>query len=106
MTPTQRIQAAAAFQAYNAMETTKQRHLDLMLAIDTRTKKFNLAATDAENAMFKKLLADHNEQVQQFKLESDTLKVAHPETHLAMFEYLGEIHKMLDAFKSKPGDSH
>ena len=45
MTPTQRIQAAAAFQAYNAMETTKQRHLDLMLAIDTRTKKFNLAAT-------------------------------------------------------------
>ena len=106
MTPTQRIQAAAAFQAYNAMETTKQRHLDLMLAIDTRTKKFNLAASDAENAMFKKLLADHNNQVQQFKLESDTLKETHPETHLAMFQYLGEIHGILDAFKNKPNDSH
>ena len=106
MTPTQRIQAAAAFQAYNAMETTKQRHLDLMLAIDTRTKKFNLAATEAENAMFKLLLADHNEQVQQFKLESDTLKEAHPEAHAAMFQYLGEVHAMLDAFKSSADNAH
>lgn len=104
MNSNQRIQAAAAFQAYNAMETTKQRHLDLMLAIDKRAKKFNLPATDTENVMLQALLEDHNEQVQQFKLESDTLKSTHPETHVAMFQYLAEIHHMLDAFKASNTD--
>jgi len=98
MTPTQRIQAAEAFQAYNAMETTKKRHLDLMLAIDKRGKKFNLTATDAETAMLKRLLNDHDEQVAQFKQQSDTLKSVNPEAHLAMFKYVGEIHTLLDAF--------
>lgn len=105
MTPNQRIQAAQAFQAYNAMETTKQRHLDLMLAIDKRGKKFNLLATEAEKAMLETLLEDHNEQVKIFKLESDTLKETDSEAHLAMFQYLGEIHQVLDAFKSEE-DTH
>ncbi len=98
MTPTQRIQANAAFQAYNAMETTKQRHLDLMLAIDKRAKKFNMTASEAEVDMLNRLLKDHDDQVEQFKLESDTLKSVSPEAHLAMFKYVGEIHGMLDAF--------
>lgn len=106
MTPNQRIQAAQAFQAYNAMETTKQRHLDLMLAIDQRGKKFNLVATEAEHTMLEKLLEDHNEQVQQFKLESNALREAHPEAHVAMFQYLGEIHQMLDAFKPQQEGVH
>ena len=105
MTPAQRIQAASAFQAYNAMETTKKRHLDLMLAIDKRAKKFNLTATDAEVDMLNRLLQDHDEQVEQFKLESDTLKSTHPEAHLAMFQYVGEIHTLLDAFVSDQ-DTH
>ena len=105
MTPNQRTQAAQAFQAYNAMETTKQRHLDLMLAIDKRAKKFNLVATEAENAMLGKLLEDHNEQVQRFKQESDDLKAADSEAHLAMFTHLGEVHTMLDAFKTSETDS-
>lgn len=105
MTPNQRIQAAQAFQAYNAMETTKQRHLDLMLAIDKRGKKFNLLATEAEKAMLETLLEDHNEQVKIFKLESDALKETDSEAHLAMFQYLGEIHQVLDAFKSEE-DTH
>ena len=74
MTPAQQILATAAFQAYNAMETTKKRHLDLMLAIDKRGKKFNLTATEAEVDMLNRLLKDHDGQVEQFKLESDTLK--------------------------------
>jgi len=100
MTPAQRIQANAAFQAYNAMETTKQRHLDLMLAIEKRGKKFNMTASEAEVDMLNRLLKDHDEQVEQFKLESDTLKSANPEAHLAMFKYVGEIHAVLDAFVS------
>lgn len=98
MTPKQRIQATTAFQAYNAMETTKKRHLDLMLAIDKRAKKFNLAATDAEVDMLNRLLKDHDEQVEQFKLANDNLKSENPEAHLAMFKYIGEIHEVLDAF--------
>lgn len=100
MTPAQRIQAMAAFQAYNAMETTKQRHLDLMLAIEKRGKKFNMTATEAEVEMMNRLLKDHDGQVEQFKLESDTLKSVNPEAHLAMFKYVGEIHTVLDAFVS------
>ena len=100
MTPAQRIQANAAFQAYNAMETTKQRHLDLMLGIEKRGKKFNLKATEAEVEMLNRLLEDHDGQVEQFKLESDTLKSVNPEAHLAMFKYVGEIHTVLDAFVS------
>jgi len=106
MTPAQRIQAAAAFQSYNAMETTKKRHLDLMLAIDKRAKKFNLTATDAEVDMLNRLLKDHDEQVEQFKLESDTLKSVNPEAHLAMFKYVGEIHGVLDAFVSENESGH
>ena len=100
MTPAQRIQASAAFQAYNAMETTKQRHLDLMLAIDKRAKKFNMTASEKEVDMLNCLLKDHDDQVEQFKLESDTLKSVNPDAHLAMFKYVGEIHGMLDAFVS------
>lgn len=100
MTPTQRILAMTAFQAYNAMETTKQRHLDLMLAIEKRGKKFNMTASEAEVEMLNRLLKDHDEQVEQFKLESDTLKSVNPEAHLAMFKYVGEIHGVLDAFVS------
>jgi wobble nucleotide-excising tRNase len=104
MTPAQQILATAAFQAYNAMETTKKRHLDLMLAIDKRGKKFNLTATEAEVDMLNRLLKDHDAQVEQFKLESDTLKSVNPEAHLAMFKYVGEIHNMLDAFvQEEPG---
>lgn len=98
MNDTQRLQSALAFQAYNAMETTKQRHLGLLQAIETRTKKFNLPATDQEQTLLSQLLKDHNAQVEQFKLESDALKAAHPETHTAMFLYLGQIHQVLDAF--------
>lgn len=100
MTPAQRIQTMAAFQAYNAMETTKQRHLNLMLAIEKRGKKFNMTASEAEIEMLNRLLKDHDGQVEQFKLESDTLKSVNPEAHLAMFKYVGEIHGMLDAFVS------
>ena len=80
------------------METTKKRHFDLMLAIDKRGKKLNLKATPEEAEMLNRLLKDHDDQVEQFKLESDTLKSVNPEAHLVMFKYIGEIHTVLDAF--------
>ena len=71
-----------------------------MLGIEKRGKKFNLKATEAEVEMLNRLLEDHDGQVEQFKLESDTLKSVNPEAHLAMFKYVGEIHTVLDAFVS------
>jgi len=51
--------------------------------------------------MLNRLLQDHDEQVEQFKLESDTLKSVNPEAHLAMFKYVGEISTILDAFSQE-----
>ena len=59
-----------------------------------------MTATEAEVEMLNRLLQDHDGQVEQFKLESDTLKSVNPEAHLAMFKYVGEIHGVLDAFVS------
>ena len=62
-----RATATAAWQAYNAMETTKRRHLDYLSALESREKRFNLAPNDAENSMLKRLLTDHDSQVSAFK---------------------------------------
>jgi len=78
MNPDHRAAAAAAWQAYNAMETTKRRHLDYLSALETREKRFNLAPNDADNSMLKRLLTDHDGQVTAFKAASNTLRETDP----------------------------
>ena len=43
--------AAIAWQAYNAMESTKRRYLDYLIALESREKKFNLPANDSEQTL-------------------------------------------------------
>ena len=39
--------AADTWQAYNAMETTKQRHFELLELLDNKKKNYNIDPTDA-----------------------------------------------------------
>lgn len=97
-----RAAAFAAMQAYNAMETTKQRHFDLLTVLETKKKKFNLDPTEKDKALLDNLLRDHDEQVKCFTRESGALKACAPDSHAVLFEYIGQINEVLGAIR----DSH
>lgn len=83
--------AAAAWQAYNAMQATKQRHLEFLTLLENRKKKFNLDASAADEARLACLLADHDQQVKSFSAASQALKAEYPQAHKALFDYIGML---------------
>ena len=82
---------APAWQAYNAMETTKRRHFDLLEIIDNKKKNYNIDATAADQHLLSCLLRDHDEQVKRFTAASMQLKESDPEAHTALFVYIGGV---------------
>ncbi len=100
MTDDQRAEAAQTWQAYNAMETTKQRHFDYLSVLDRKKKNFNLDPTDDEKLVLEQLLKDHDDQVKVFTDASTRLRSQNPETHIALFTYIGKINELLDADKT------
>lgn len=86
-------EAAGAWEAYNAMQTTKQRHYDLLQIIDNKKKKFNIDATEKDIALLANLLEDHDAQVKRFTAASTSLKQTNPDAHRAVFEYIGIINQ-------------
>lgn len=92
MNAQQREVADAAFQAFNAMETTKRRHFDFLNMLEAAAKKWNLKPTAEQEAIRAKLLADHDRQVQIFKSLSDALRERDTGAFAALWAYIGEIH--------------
>lgn len=99
MNEEQRQQAFPAMQAYNAMETTKERHFDFLTALETKKKKFNLDPTESDTELLASLLNDHDEQVKAFTDASKALKSDAPDAHRALFEYIGRINEVLGAVR-------
>ncbi|MGB0865190.1 MAG: hypothetical protein ACPGSC_01700 [Granulosicoccaceae bacterium] len=95
MDPQQRERVSAAFQAYNAMETTRQRHFDYLNMLTEREKRYNLQSSEIEQGFLAGLLADHDAQVKAFKTASDALREQSAEDFQALFTWLGEIEKNL-----------
>ena len=83
--------AANAWQAYNAMETTKRRHFDLLEILANKKKNYNLEPSQREQALLANLLRDHDEQVKRFTAASMELKQADAQAHVALFVYIGDI---------------
>ncbi len=83
--------AADSWQAYNAMQTTKQRHYDLLQILENKKKKFNLDPTEKDLALLKNLLSDHDAQVKRFTAASQTLKESDAAAHQALFVYIGQV---------------
>lgn len=88
--------AAMAWQAYNAMETTKRRHFDLLEVLDNKKKNYNISPTEHDKKLIVFLLRDHDEQVKRFTQASIELKGTDSAAHLALFAYVGMINQVSD----------
>lgn len=93
--------AANAWQAYNAMESTKRRHYQLLEVLDNKKKNYNLVPTDSEQSRLAGLLKDHDQQVSRFTAASSALKQSDPAAHLALFVYIGEISNVAEESPSR-----
>ncbi len=93
--PDQREAAAGAWQAYNAMETTKQRHINVLTMLDNKKKRYNLDPTPADTELLSALLADHDDQVKRFTAESLLLKQNNADAHRALFDYIGYLGEVM-----------
>ena len=94
--------ASGAWQAYNAMETTKRRHFGLLERLDLKRRNYNLDPSDEETRLLEWLLADHDAQVKRFTAASLALQAADGPAHAALFDYVGTLAR-LDT-ESAPGD--
>jgi hypothetical protein len=98
-----RTEFAPVLRSYNAMETTKRRHFDYLSMLENKKKKFNLAATGAEESTLQNLLRDHNDEVQEFKTLSQQLKNGNPLAHEALFQYIGQLNSALAPVNTSTG---
>ena len=73
------------------MQTTKQRHYDLLQIFENKKKKFNLDPTEKDQALLQNLLSDHDAQVKRFTVASQQLKEADAESHKILFVYIGQV---------------
>ncbi|MFK8081447.1 MAG: hypothetical protein AB8B97_14260 [Granulosicoccus sp.] len=83
--------AIDTWQAYNAMETTKRRHYELLEILDNKKKNYNLDPSQKESSLLACLLRDHDEQVKRFTVASSALKKVDAVAHRALFTYIGEL---------------
>lgn len=88
--------AAMAWQGYNAMETTKRRHFELLEVLDNKKKNYNIDPTERDRKLIACLLRDHDEQVKRFTQASIELKAADGSAHEALFTYIGMINRASD----------
>ena len=93
--------AADAWQAYNAMESTKRRHYQLLEILDSKKKNYNILPSESEQMRLAGLLRDHDQQVSRFTAASSALKQADAAAHIALFVYIGEITVADDAPSSR-----
>lgn len=96
--------AAAAWQAYNAMETTKRRHILLLAGLEDRYGSIARAPSD-ETGMLDRLFHDHDAQVARFRMEMAALKKNDADAHMAVINYMREIDETLARFEGDNGDA-
>ena len=83
--------ALPAWEAYQAMQRTKQTHFDLLALLEAKRER-RQRPTLAEELRLKQLLKAHDEQVAAFRAELKTLR----ERDLAEFETLIKHFKLLN----------
>lgn len=94
--------AAAAWEAYNAMETTKRRHFALLETLDLKKRNYDLDPSPEEARLLGWLLADHDAQVRRFTAASVALKQADTAAHAALFDYIGTVARVEAVEERRP----
>lgn len=89
--------AARAWQAYNAIEATKQRHFTYMSGLKTRYKKYG-APSEAEKQMLDRLLKEHNAMVNAFKAQIQALRAVDAKAHDGLLDYITQLHTAILPF--------
>lgn len=92
--------AADAWQAFNAMETTKRRHYEQLEVLENRKKNYNIDPNERDRQLLAGLLRDHDEQVSRFSAASQSLKQRDAAAHLALFSYIGVINQASDKLRT------
>jgi len=82
---------ADAFSAFNAMQTTKQRHYALLARLEEKRSRYGLSPSERESTLLKALLADHDAQVRRFTAAAARLKQQDAEAHRELFGYVGVL---------------
>ncbi len=95
--------AQAAWQAYNAMETTKRRHITLLAGLEDRYGAIARASM-TETLLLDKLLRDHDAQVTRFKDEMTALRAADSQAHTSLLGYMREINETLAPYEDASGE--
>lgn len=87
-----------AWQAYNAMATTKQRHLDYLQRLEARYSKYG-EPTDEESSLLARLLEEHDAQVKAFLGAMNALRASDAQAHHELVSYITTLNELLT-----PGD--
>ena len=94
--------AGEAWRAYNAMESSKKRHFDLLRGLEEKYAKYGRANAE-ERARLARLLADHDEQVGRFRSAVCELKERDPKAHSALVNYLAALNRLAAHAKPEAG---
>ena len=79
--------ALPAFQAYNAMEATKERHLRYLKILEGKYEKYG-EPSEVENEFIAQLLRDHDQMVSSFKDTMRKLRSQHEVAHKQLLTYI------------------
>lgn len=91
-------EALPAWQAYNAMEATKLRHFDLLTTLEDKYQDQG-SASEAEQTLLSRLLADHDQQVRSFKQSISRLRDTDPAAHASLIGYISALNSALAPFQ-------
>lgn len=89
--------ATAAWQAYNAMEATKNRYFSLLSGLESRYGSEAMAPT-AERQILAALLDDHDTAVRAFKQMIAVLKTGDAEAHRILVSRMVAINTALTPY--------
>ena len=84
----------SAFQSYNAMEATKERHMRYLKMLEARYEKYG-NPSESENEFMKKLLSDHTRMVSMFNEAIRMLRDQDEAAHQQLLNYLTHLNDQM-----------
>lgn len=91
--------AMPAFQSYNAMEATKERHIRYLKMLEEKYEKYG-NSSESENEFLALLLSDHTRMVSMFNDAMSALRDQDEEAHQSLLNYLAHLNDQIQILYS------